>query len=95
MHERSEPHVHREQLAGSYRICCTPRTRTLEQHRLGPDTTAITGTTDVSVSGVSVSAPATANAGATFVVTVNGTVNLGLASSAAVAIGLTARPTAR
>ena len=55
----------------------------------GSDTTAITGTTDVSVSGVSVSAPATANAGATFVVTVNGTVNLGLASSAAVAIGLT------
>jgi hypothetical protein len=55
----------------------------------GSDTTAITATTDVSVTGVSVSAPATANAGATFVVTVNGTVNLGLASSAAVVIGLT------
>ena len=51
-------------------------------------TVAITATTDVSVSGVSVTAPAGATAGVSFVVTVDGTINLGFASSGAVTIGL-------
>jgi hypothetical protein len=51
-------------------------------------TVAITGTTDVSVSGVVVNAPANATAGVSFSVSVDGTINLGFASSGAVTISL-------
>jgi len=51
-------------------------------------TTAVTVVTDVTVTGVTVTAPGTANAGATFVVTVSGTVNLGAASGGTTTISL-------
>ncbi|MEK7248459.1 MAG: thrombospondin type 3 repeat-containing protein, partial [Chloroflexota bacterium] len=51
-------------------------------------TTAITLATDVVVSGVTVTSPATAPAATTFVVTVSGTVALGFASGGTTTIGL-------
>lgn len=51
-------------------------------------TTAITAVTDVTVTGVAVASPANANSGATFVVTVTGTINWGFASGGTYTVAL-------